>query len=428
VGLTGIAGTISNVVPVTSAPLGIRPRGMLESSPLFIDESYQRSSSMHDVAIIGGGVIGLSLAWELAGRGASVVVLDQSRPGTEASWAGAGMLPPGNLEAATTPEGRLRGLSHSLWPRWSAELLELTGIDNGFRREGGLELRLSEDDASDRLSPLDREFAHWRDQQIRVELLDRVEARRCEPRLSPRVAGAIRWPDMGQVRNPRHLKALLAGCLARGVEIRSGEPVRDIVVRDGRVDRLVLDSVDASAGQYIAAAGAWTSSLLRRANVSPEIQPLRGQIVLLERLPRPFQHVLNIGPRYLVPRGDGRVLCGSTEEVAGFDKRNTAEGVAGLLELARTLVPELAEATLERSWAGLRPRTPDGLPHLGPLPGVGNLWIAAGHFRAGLQLSPGTAAALAPLVLGQASPISLEGFEVDRTFGSTERVTPGGCE
>jgi glycine oxidase len=194
------------------------------------------------------------------------------------------------------------------------------------------------------------------------------------------------------------------------------------------VDRLVLDSVDASAGQYIAAAGAWTSSLLRRANVSPEIQPLRGQIVLLERLPRPFQHVLNIGPRYLVPRGDGRVLCGSTEEVAGFDKRNTAEGVAGLLELARTLVPELAEATLERSWAGLRPRTPDGLPHLGPLPGVGNLWIAAGHFRAGLQLSPGTAAALAPLVLGQASPISLEGFEVDRTFGSTERVTPGGCE
>jgi glycine oxidase len=383
---------------------------------------------MHDVAIIGGGVIGLSLAWELAGRGASVVVLDQSRPGTEASWAGAGMLPPGNLEAATTPEGRLRGLSHALWPRWSAELLELTGIDNGFRREGGLELRLSEDDASDRLPSLDDEFASWRAQHIRVELLDRAETRQCESNLSPRVAGAIRWPDMGQVRNPRHLKALLAGCLARGVEIRPGEPVRDVVVRDGLVDRLTLDSGDVRAGRYITAAGAWTSSLLRRVGVSPAIQPLRGQIVLLERLPRPFQHVLNVGTRYLVPRGDGRVLCGSTEEAAGFEKRNTAEGVAGLLELARTLVPDLAGATLERSWAGLRPHTPDGLPHLGALPGVENLWIAAGHFRAGLQLSPGTAAALAPLVLGQPAPISLEGFEADRSSGSPRSVTPGGCE
>lgn len=388
----------------------------------------RRSGSMHDVAMIGGGVIGLSLAWELAGRGASVVLLDQSRPGTEASWAGAGMLPPGNLEAATTPEGRLRGLSHALWPRWSAELRDSTGIDNGFRREGGLELRLAEDDASDGLPPLDDEYETWRGQHIRVERLDRIEARQCEPGLSPRVAGAIRWPDMGQVRNPRHLKALLAGCLARGVEIRPGEPVRDVVLRDGRVDRLVLDTGDTRAGRYVVAAGAWTSSLLRRVGLTPVIQPLRGQIVLLESLPRPFRHVLNIGTRYLVPRGDGRVLCGSTEEAVGFDKRNTAEGVAGLLDLARTLVPGLSGATLERSWAGLRPRSPDGLPHLGGLPGIDNLWIAAGHFRAGLQLSPGTAAALAPLVLGETSPVSLEGFEVDRSFGLTGSVTPGGSE
>lgn len=371
---------------------------------------------MHDVAIIGGGVIGLSLAWELAGRGAAVVLLDQSHPGTEASWAGAGMLPPGNLQAATTPEGRLRGLSHELWPAWSATLRETTGIDNGFRREGGLELRLAEDDASDRLIDLNRELADWQSQQIAVEKLDRAGLRSVEPHLSPRVSGALRWPDMGQVRNPRHVKALLAGCLVRGVEIRAGQPVREVVRTAGRVDHLTTDLGTIHADRYVAAAGAWTAGLLAQVGVRPPIVPLRGQIVLLNQLPCPFRHVLNIGPRYLVPRGDGRVLCGSTEEVAGFDKRNTAEGVAGLLDLARALVPDLAGAALERTWAGLRPRSADGLPLLGAFPGIDNLWIAAGHFRAGLQLSPGTAAALAPLVLDQPGPISLQGFEPDRTF------------
>src|SRR5207253_2207305 len=121
------------------------------------------------------------------------------------------------------------------------------------------------------------------------------------------------------------------------------------------------------------------------------IQPVRGQIVLLNPGQVLFRRVLILGARYLVPRQDGRVLAGSTEEEAGFEKQTTAEGVTGLIQLAVELVPALAHADVERCWAGLRPGSPDGLPFIGPVPGVSNLLMAAGHFRAGIQLSPGTA-------------------------------------
>jgi glycine oxidase len=123
-----------------------------------------------------------------------------------------------------------------------------------------------------------------------------------------------------------------------------------------------------------------------------------------------FRHVIECGRRYLVPRPDGRVLIGSTQEYAGFDKRNTAAGISELLQFGTRLVPALADATLERTWAGLRPGTPDGVPYLGPVPGVDGLFIAAGHFRAGLQMSPGTAVVMADVIQGRPLAISLRGF------------------
>ena len=144
---------------------------------------------------------------------------------------------------------------------------------------------------------------------------------------------------------------------------------------------------------------------------------MRGQIVLLSMQPSPIQHVINVGPRYLVPRGDGRVLVGATEEVAGFDKRTTASGVGGLVEFALAIVPELARATFEQCWAGLRPQSADGLPYLGRAAQAENLFVATGHFRAGLQLSPATGAALmSQLILGRATLalLPLEPYSVIR--------------
>jgi glycine oxidase len=153
---------------------------------------------------------------------------------------------------------------------------------------------------------------------------------------------------------------------------------------------------------------------LGRLGISVGMKPVRGQMVLLGG-PRPnLRRIVNDGPRYLVPRGDGRVLVGSTEEDAGFDKRTTAEGVSDLLDFAVRLAPGLKSMQFEQCWAGLRPATLDGLPYLGRLPGLDNAFVAAGHFRSGLQLSPGTAVVMSRLIQGLDTTIDLWPFRVER--------------
>ncbi len=362
---------------------------------------------MSDVVIVGGGVIGLSAAYELVGQGASVTVLEQGQFGQEASWAGAGMLLPGNRAGARTPEAELRSLSASLWPALSAHLRETTGIDNGYRNCGGMHLSFDHDD-----SAFSREFAHWQREGVQVEPLTGDAARTIEPALSPELHAAFRLPGLGQVRNPRHLKALFRACSQRGVRLMTGTPVVDWEIVEGRVLAARSLTGTHSADQFVITTGAWSQHLLERAGVLIEIAPVRGQMVLLNAPALPFQHVLEVGPRYLVPRADGRVLVGSTEEHVGFEKRNTAEGVRGLIEFAERLVPALKQASVERFWSGLRPHSASGLPVIDRVPQTANLFVAAGHFRAGLQMSAGTAVVLRQLMLGQATEISQAAFGV----------------
>jgi glycine oxidase len=370
-----------------------------------------------DVLIVGGGVIGLSLAWELAGRGTNVRLLEQGQFGREASWAGAGILPPGNLDAAVAPEDRLRAFSHQLWPQWSQSLREETGIDNGYVACGGIGVGhipgISE-------NPRDvaGEIAFWQSERVPVETLSPDDLRRLEPAVSSEVRAAYRLPRLAQVRNPRHLKALLAGCERRGVDLRCGERVCDLTVANGRIAGVETAAQRYAARSVCVCGGPWSGELLRRCGVAVEIVPVRGQIALLALKAPVFRHVVECGPRYLVPRPDGRVLIGSTQEHAGFDKRNTAGAIEELLRFGTRVVPALADATLERTWAGLRPGTPSGVPYLGAVPGVQGLFVAAGHFRAGLQMSPGTAVFMADTILGRQPAISLDGFGVNAShFG-----------
>jgi glycine oxidase len=329
--------------------------------------------------------------------------------GQESSWAGAGILPPGNPELAELPEARLRAASHLLWPELSALLRAETGIDNGYRRCGGLEVRLG-----GKLSALDDEIAAWRREGVAVETLAGEALWQCEAELNGAVAAAYRLPEMGQVRNPRHLKALVALAAKRGVALFPGTPVHGF---DRTHERIVAVETHAGrhrAGQFIVAGGAWSARLLQEAGCSVAVRPLRGQIVLLTMQPSPIRHVVNVGPRYLVPRGDGCVLVGATEEVAGFNKQTTAGGVGGLVEFACDVVPALARAGFERAWAGLRPQSADGLPYLGRCPQSENLFVATGHFRAGLQLSPITARVMTQLLLGRETAVALVPFSPAR--------------
>jgi glycine oxidase len=349
-----------------------------------------------DVIVIGGGVIGLSIAWELARHGVTVQVMEQGLFGQEASWAGAGMLPPGNPHRATDVEARLRGGSHVLWPEWTQALRSETGIDNGFHRCGGVEVSLPGS-----VDSLDDKIAAWHDEGVVAERLDSTQLLQRVPVLNPEITAGYLLPELGQVRNPRHLKALYRACANAGVDLRAGTPVVDFVRRGDRVAAVKTTGEEFHAAEYVIAGGAWSRMLLQRAGHETAIEPVRGQIVLLETPSLLFRHVIEVGSRYLVPRPDGRVLIGSTEERAGFEKRTTAAGVAGLIGFARQLVPALDDARFERCWAGLRPYAPGGLPRIGRVPGTSNLSVAAGHFRAGLQLSPMTAVLVRHLILGQ---------------------------
>ena len=360
---------------------------------------------MSDVVVVGGGVIGLSVAYELAGQGADVTVLEQGQFGQEASWAGAGMLPPGNFELAPEGEAKLRGLSHSLWTRLSERLLNDTGIDNGFRRCGGLHVSLDPDTSS-----LITTSTEWQQEGVAVEAQSPQALKQLEPAVSDSITSAFRLPDVCQVRNPRHLKALKRGCELRDVKLIVGSPVIGWDSQDQKIVAAQTILGRYPAKNFVITAGAWTRHLLSRASIKAEIEPIRGQIALLSTTALPFRHIIEVGPRYLVPRPDGRILIGSTVESVGFNKRTTAAGIEGLLQFAQQIVPQLGDAAIERCWAGLRPNSVDGLPIIDRSPNHSNLFVAAGHFRSGLQLSPATAIVIRQLVMGQPTTLDLTKF------------------
>jgi len=370
---------------------------------------------MPDCLIVGGGVIGLSLAYELACGGASVRVVDRREPGREASWAGAGILPPANRATSTHPLDQLRALSHELHPRWSARLLEETGIDNGYRACGGIYLARSMGEAAAL-----RAFAEMLTElQIAIERLANDTVRDSEPALgelaeSGDLQAAYLLPGEAQLRNPDHLQALCKASRQRGVVIDANVEVNEIESAGSRLVAVGTNCGRLEADQFCFTAGAWTEGLLRRLGIATGIMPVRGQMVMFKCAAPPFRRVLNEGPRYLVPRNDGRVLVGSTEEEVGFDKRTTEEAIGELVALARSLVPALQAAAIEKTWAGLRPASFDGFPYIGRLPALDNAFAAAGHFRSGLHMSPGTATVLTQLMQGETPEIDLTPFRVGR--------------
>lgn len=358
-----------------------------------------------DVLICGGGVIGLSCAFELAKAGRSVTVIDRGEPAREASWAGAGMLPPGAPhrigdsvvsdsvvgDSVAADYSAMMRTSHDLWPEISADLKERTGLDNGFRKCGGLSVFAKKEDR-------DKSVLAWRAVDVHAEPLEPLALTGVEKQAASSAGHWHTVPTLWQVRNPRHLKALLVACRELNVNIVSGESAEGLLKSGPKVHGVRTHHEEFHAGETIIAAGAWSTPLLK--GLTPDnsmaVRPVRGQIVLLNT-DAPLTHILDDGPRYLVPRGDGRVLIGSTMEYVGFDKRTTSEGVRDLLELAARLCPALATASIEQTWAGLRPAAVRGRPLIGRIPGVDGLITATGHFRDGVNLSPITARVVAEI-------------------------------
>ena len=382
---------------------------------------------MTDVCIIGGGIIGLSIARELAGRGLSVRVLAREPARHTASWAAAGIFPPAPRYAGAPPGDVLTAWSDELHRQWARDLLEETGIDNGLRACGGLHVA-----ADDRqCARLCDAAATWRAQGTRCERLDAADIAVIEPALADAVAhgrlvGGVHLPAEMQIRPPRHLQALERSCLARGVVIETGVTVRDLEIHGGMVRSAAAEragnvaAVDAE--HYVLAAGAWSAAIAERLGLALMTRPIRGQIALLRFPEQPLRRVVNRGLGYLVPRDDGRLLVGSTLEDAGFAAGTTPEAIDGLLGMVRNLLGTIDEATVEQSWSGLRPASIDGLPTIGRIPACDNAFVAAGHFRAGLHQSTGTAMLVADLITGRPSDVHPAPFAPDRVPGATDVV------
>lgn len=368
-----------------------------------------------DCLIVGAGVVGLSLAYELSSHGWQVTVVDKDEPGRKASWAGAGILPPANRSTARHPFDHLRGRSFELHAEWAQRLRDETGIDTGYRVCGAVYVGRTLGETAALLGLAELMHA----EAVRMERLDEATLRQIEPGLTGalserRARSAYFLPDEAQLRNPRHLKALVAACQRRGVQIVSQAEVAGWQTSGERVLAAETTQGRFAADRFCVTAGPWSQKLLTQLDTPTGILPIRGQMLLFHSEQIICRRVINDGPRYLVPRDDGHVLVGSTEEEVGFDCRTTDTAIADLTRLAIELVPDLAHARLIKAWAGLRPASFDSLPYIGRLPDFQNAYVAAGHFRSGLYLSPGTAVALGQCLRGETPEIDLAPFSPAR--------------
>jgi glycine oxidase len=339
------------------------------------------------VAIIGGGVMGCATALALAERGVEAVVLERAVPGAEASSAAAGI-----LGAQTELHGREREAetfvrARDAWGPWARALRERTGIDVGHRISGVLRVARTDVERGE----LAKEVAWQAARGLRAELLGTAEARKVEPELHPEILAAAHFPDDAQVDPPALLRALMAA-LARDprVTVRGGTTVHGLMLEHDRCAGVRLDDGDLRADATVLAAGSWSSLVPGVPAAVPPVRPVRGQMVLLEERPPRTRTIVFGRGAYVVPRGDGRVLCGSTMEHAGFRKEVTAAGVHAILAGALANVPSLGDAQLAGTWSNFRPHVEGDASLVGasPLPG---LWLATGHHRNGILLAKVTA-------------------------------------
>jgi glycine/D-amino acid oxidase-like deaminating enzyme len=391
-----------------------------------------------DVVVVGGGAIGCAVAYYTARRGLRVTLLDQARRGRATSASAGGLWPVGEsvglgcgviVHKARHAAGRAPDAptalpphfvafarrSNAMFPGLAAELFEATGIDVEWERTSLLFLLFDDGDESFARSlrargPVGAEMPAW---------LDADELARAEPAVSRRARGALRFEGDDQVNPYRLADALRAAACKLGATFLSRAEATGLEVRDGRVVAVATPAGRITCDMVVNAAGAWAAKLGRLAGLELPVRPVRGQIVGTEPLPKLLSACLSTADCYLLQKGHGEVLVGSTTEEAGFEVGVTPQALHALAVGAVRAVPGLESVQVKRAWSGLRPGTPDELPILGPVAGLDGYLNACGHFRTGIVNAPLTGAVVAELAAGVAPSFPIGPFLASRFGGAS---------
>ena len=369
----------------------------------------------YDAVIAGGGIIGASIALELASAGLRVALYDANEPGKEASWASAGMISPAPENPESIPFVPISLASVALYPNFIKNVEELSGIDVGYRKDGAIDAIL-DGDVQEELSTV---IALQHGVGLRAEALSPQQALEMEPSLNEDIAGAIFRPDEASLNTRILTDAVLQAAQRKGVQIFAGNGAKAIWRDGGRCRGLILDNGKVEANSTIVAAGCFSARIDGVAPYAP-VFPAKGQMMALRCEGVKIKRVIWLEHTYLVPRNDGRIIAGSTIERGGFDHDVTAGGVKKILNEATRLAPGLEKARIEETWAGLRPDSPDHLPILGPTD-VEGLLIATGHFRSGILLAPITARLMREWICTQKVSVEWERFSPLRFLEAPKR-------
>jgi glycine oxidase len=382
----------------------------------------------YDCVVVGGGIIGGAIAFELARRGVSVLLLDRQKPGLEASWAAAGMLSPAPDSAEADFLVPLARKSYRLYPEFISAVEKTSDSQVEFRECGTIEVFFAPEAEAER----DRVVASLRGHGIAAESVSASGARVKEPMLGP-AARAAAWIPEESCVDPRELtRATLGAAQRSGAEIRANSEAISILVEQNRCEGvLVADSAGMPAGKVavksgekilaknvVIAAGSFSGGLGWMERYAPTT-PVRGQMVALRSATGALRCILRSSHGYIVPRADGRAIAGSTLEYVGFEKQVTPAGLGKILNAAVELSPALENASVVETWSGLRPDSPDHLPIIGPTD-IEGLFIATGHYRNGILLAPATAKCIAEWIVEGKPSIALENFSPLR-FAETAR-------
>jgi len=359
--------------------------------------------SNFDTIIVGAGINGLMTAYHLYQAGMKPLLLEQGEIAKESSWAGGGILSP--LYPWRYPDAvtRLVSISQQAYPELCRELREQTGIDPQWLRSG-LYIQQVDDEAA----ALD-----WCNRfHIPHEWITPEQHESRFKYVSACNGSSLYFEDVAQVRNPRLVKALAKYLYERGVPLISRQALQNIVVKNRRVQKIVTENQVFSCDNLCLCSGAWIRQLIPEGFRNVAIEPVKGQMILLQSTPELINHIVLRDSRYVIPRKDGLTLVGSTLEKTGYDKTITEEAKDQLLKIAGEIIPQLNNYKLVNHWAGLRPGSPDGIPNICQHPEVDGLYINGGQYRNGVAMAPASGQLMANLILGQAPIVDANSYQL----------------